>query len=190
MQDAIDFLLNLNIEAYVMVMIIFILSVIHPMISQPWSLLSVTVASIWFGIPLALLILWSGYILGMVLYYVVIRKIDEKYQFKKHPKFQKAIKWLDNTPGYQHAVSLGAPLVPTYLIKMMMPLSEKSFKSYMGVMIGAYIILTTSNVLLYYGIFVEALLGPRSWITFIILFILIISMYVISYNNQQKVRES
>jgi len=38
MQDAIDFLLNLNIEAYVMVMIIFILSFIHPMISQPWSL--------------------------------------------------------------------------------------------------------------------------------------------------------
>lgn len=190
MQDAIDFLLNLNIETYVMVMIIFILSIIHPMISQPWSFMTVTVASIWFGIPVALLILWSGYIIGMVLYYVIIRKLNEKYQFKKYPKFQKAIKWLDDTPGYQHAISLGTPLVPTYLIKMMMPLSEKSFISYMAVMIGAYIILTTSNVLLYYGIFVEALLGPQSWITFIILFILIITMYVISYKYQQKVKVS
>jgi uncharacterized membrane protein YdjX (TVP38/TMEM64 family) len=188
MQDAIDFLLQLNIETYVMVMIIFVLSIIHPMISQPWSLMTVTVASLWFGIPLALLMLWSGYILGMVFYYLIIRKIDRKYHFKKHSKFQKAIKWLDETPGYQHAISLGAPLVPTYLIKMMMPLSEKSFKSYMGVMIGAYVILTVSNVLLYYGIFVEAIFGERSWMTFLILFMFIVLMYGISYKNKQKVR--
>lgn len=61
MQDAIDFLLNLELHVLWMVMIIFLLSVIHPMISQPWSLLSVTVASIWFGIPLALIILLIKY---------------------------------------------------------------------------------------------------------------------------------
>lgn len=63
MQDAIDLLLNLNIPLFWMITIIFVLSVIHPMISQPWSLLSLTVVSIWFGISLALLILWSGYLL-------------------------------------------------------------------------------------------------------------------------------
>lgn len=63
MQDAIDLLLNLNIPLFWMIRIIFVLSVIHPMISQPWSLLSLTVVSIWFGISLALLILWSGYLL-------------------------------------------------------------------------------------------------------------------------------
>lgn len=75
MQDAIDFLLNLNIPLFWMIMIIFFLSVIHQMISQPWSLLSVTVASIWFGIPVALVILWSGYLTGMVLYYILIKRL-------------------------------------------------------------------------------------------------------------------
>ena len=186
MQDAIDFLLNLNIPLFWMIMIIFFLSVIHQMISQPWSLLSVTVASIWFGIPVALVILWSGYLTGMVLYYILIKKMEQTYHFEKHEKFIKARNWLRETPSYQHAISLGTPLVPTYFIKMMMPLSEPSFKSYMGVMIGAYVILTISNVLLYYGIFVEALLGERAWITFIILFIFIVTMYIMSHQNRKK----
>jgi uncharacterized protein (DUF983 family) len=58
----------------------------------------------------------------------------------------------------------------------------------MGVMIGAYVILTVSNVLLYYGIFVEAIFGERSWMTFLILFMFIVLMYGISYKNKQKVR--
>lgn len=186
MQDAIDLLLNLNIPLFWMITIIFVLSVIHPMISQPWSLLSVTVASIWFGIPLALLILWSGYLTGMVLYYFLIKKLDQTYHFEKHEKFIKARNWLRETPSYQHAISLGTPLVPTYFIKMMMPLSELNFKRYMGVMIGSYIILTTANVLLYYGIFVEALLGERAWITFIILFMFIMMMYYLSHQNRKK----
>jgi hypothetical protein len=185
MQAAIDFLLNVNIPVFYMGVIIFVLSIIHPMISQPWSLLSVTVASIWFGIPTALIILWSGYLLGMLLYYVLIRALNHKYHFKKNPKFKHAIQWLDDTPGFQHAISLGAPLIPTYVIKMMMPLSEKSFLNYMSVMVGAYVILTISNVLLYYGIFVEALLGPRSWITFLILTLFITGMYVYSYQKKR-----
>lgn len=185
MQDAIDFLLNLNMPLFWMIGIMFILAVIHPIISQPWSLLSVTVASIWFGIPIALVILWSGYLLGMVLYYVLIKKIDQTYHFEKHAKFIKARNWLRETPSYQHAISLGTPLVPTYFIKMMMPLSEPSFKRYMAVMMGAYVILTISNVLLYYGIFVEALLGDRAWITFLILFGLILAMYVVSHKKRK-----
>jgi len=181
MQDAIDFLLNLELHVLWMVMIIFLLSVIHPMISQPWSLLSVTVASIWFGIPLALMILWSGYVVGMIGYYFIIKRFNQKYQWTTYPKFKKAVNWLEMTPAYQHAIALGTPLVPTYVIKMMLPLTEKSFYHYMLVMVGSYVLLTISNVLLYYGIFVEALLGPRSWITFIILFLLIISMYVITH---------
>lgn len=181
MQEAIDFLLNLELHVMWMVFIIFTLSVIHPMISQPWSLLSVTVASIWFGIPLALVVLWSGYLIGMIGYYFIIKRFNQKYQWTTYPKFKKAVKWLEMTPAYQHAISLGTPLVPTYVIKMMLPLTEKSFYHYMCVMIGSYVLLTISNVLLYYGIFVEALLGPRSWITFIILFILIVTMYVITH---------
>ncbi len=69
---------------------------------------------------------------------------------------------------------------------MMMPLSEPNFKRYMGVMIGAYVILTISNVLLYYGIFVEALLGPRFWLTFMILFMFIVTMYIMSHQNRKK----
>ena len=69
---------------------------------------------------------------------------------------------------------------------MMMPLSEPSFKRYMAVMMGSYVILTISNVLLYYGIFVEALLGERAWITFIILFLFIVTMYIMSHQNRKK----
>ena len=68
MQDAIDFLLNLNIPLFWMIGIMFILAVIHPIISQPGRILTVTVARIWFVITIDLVILLIGYLLGIVLY--------------------------------------------------------------------------------------------------------------------------
>lgn len=177
MQAVMDYLTSLPLTTLEMVLIIAFLSFIHPTISQPWSLLSISLSMIWLGEVLGIAVAFFFYVLGMIAYYFLILSIEKKVQLEKKPKLIPIFKWLKETASYKHMIAVGIPLVPTYFIKMLLPISEKPFMKYMSVMIGAYIFLTFMNVLLYYGIFVSVLMGEASWITFIVFVIFIIVMY-------------
>jgi hypothetical protein len=114
---------------------------------------------------------------------------ESKLHTKRFSKFQQALIWLDHTPLYKHTIALGTPLVPTYAIKVMLVLG-KGFKHYMVALVLSYVLLTGFNVLLYYGIFVELLLGSYAWISFMILCGAIIVLYIIPTKKKQKVLEN
>lgn len=177
-----NLILNVEVTHVVMGIILIVLAVIHVLISQPLSFLSLSVGAIWFGLPVTLLLLGIGYMMGMILFYVIIIKIEGSLQTKKHQKFQKALLWLDETPLYKHTIALGTPLVPTYAIKVMLVLG-KNFGHYMIAMGLSYVMLTIINVLLYQGIFVEALLGSQTIVTFVILTGMIIGLYLLPHKN-------
>jgi len=181
MQTALDYLLQLPLSTLEYIIIIGVLSFIHPMISQPWSLLSISLSMIWFGEVVGILIAFSFYVLGMIAYFIIIKNIERKYDLVNKPKLRPVIRWLKETPSYKHAIAVGIPLVPTYFIKMLLPITEDTFIKYMMTMISAYVFLTTMNVLLYYGIFVSAIMGNASWITFIVFTIFIVLLYVSSH---------
>lgn len=181
MQAALDYLLQLPLSTIEFFIIIAVLSFIHPMISQPWSLLSITLSMIWFGELVGILIAFSFYVLGMIVYYGIIKSIEKKYELETKPKLKPIFKWLKATPSYKHMIAVGIPLVPTYFIKMMLPITEDTFLKYMITMMGAYVFLTAMNVLLYYGIFVSAILGEGSWMTFLIFSVFIVLLYVSSH---------
>jgi hypothetical protein len=159
-----------------MIGLLFILAIIHVLVSQPLSFLSVSLGGLTLGIPLTLLVLGLGYGMGILIFYVLIIKFESKLNTKRFIKFQKALNWLDRTPLYKHTIALGTPLVPTYAIKVMLVLG-KSFKNYALASIFSYVLLTFFNVLLYYGIFVELLMGSYVWLSFIVLCSLIIVLY-------------
>lgn len=181
MQQTMEYLTSLPLTQLEMVLIIAGLSFIHPFISQPWSLLSVSLSMIWLGEAIGIFVAFTFYILGMIGYYGLVQLIEKKYKLEENARLKKVFAWLKSTPSYKHAIAVGIPLVPTYFIKMLLPISEKPFLKYMVVMMSAYLFLTSVNVLLYYGIFVSVLMGEATWITFIVFVILIILMYTSSH---------
>lgn len=185
MQAVMDYLMNLPLSQIEMVLIVAGLSFIHPFISQPWSLLSISLSMIWLGEIVGIAVAFSFYTLGIIMYYILIQTIEKKYKLEERPKLVGVFKWLKETPSYKHAIAVGIPLVPTYFIKMLLPISERPFSKYMLVMLSAYAFLSSVNVLLYYGIFVSALMGDASWITFIVFVIIIILMYLSTHIKNQ-----
>ena len=181
MQAAMDYLTNLPLTQLEMILIIASLSFIHPFISQPWSLLNISLSMIWFGELPGIILAFIFYVLGMIGYYGLIQVIEKKYKLEENKRLIPIFKWLKETPSYKHAIAVGIPLVPTYFIKMLLPISEKPFLKYMAVMVSAYAFLTSVNVILYYGIFVSVLMGDATWITFIVFVLLIVIMYMSSH---------
>jgi len=153
----------------------------------------VSLSIIWLGEMLGIVVAFSFYTLGMIMYYILIQTIEKKYKLEKRPKLVAVFKWLKETPSFKHAIAVGIPLVPTDFIKMLLPISERSFSEYMFVMLSAYAFLTSVNVLLYYGIIVSALMGDASWITFIVFVMIIILMYMsthIKIGGSSKIKET
>lgn len=184
--NILNFIYNLSYHPLLIVGILFLLAIIHVLISQPMSFLTFSFGAIRFGIPFTLIILGSGYIIGSFLFYVLFNRFESKLNMKRFPSFFKALTWLEHTPLLSHIIALGTPLVPTYAIKVMLALSSKPFKHYFFAMLSSYVLLTGFNVLLYYGIFETAFLGEDSIITFVILTFLVLLMYGLNYRFNKK----
>ena len=180
MQQILDWILNLDPNLTEQLIIVLILGIMHPIISQPASIVSISLAIIFFGFPLGIPYLFLTYLIGIVIYYFLIKTLNKKYQFHKRPKMKPAFEWLESTPGYKHSIALGLPLVPTYVIKLALPMSEKSFIDYLKIMIGSYLLLMTCYISLYYGVLVVLLTGEISYLTGFILIIFVLFMYFAS----------
>jgi len=180
MQEIFEFIRQLDLSILQISLIVMFLGFIHPIISQPAYTLSVTMTIFYLGLFKGICVLLFSSILGIAAYYFLVRFLAHKLNLVKHPKINKALAWISKTPGYKHSISLGLPLVPTYFIKLALPISKKSFKQYMLIMIGSYIVLLGFNISFYYGILVIFFTGRFTYITFIVLVIFIIFLYTIN----------
>ena len=177
MQSLIESIQSLDINLISKIMIIVGFGVVHALISQPWSVVGVSISIYFFGPILGITTLFMSYTIGNILYYFIVLRIDV-YLNHKYPRWLiKGLSWVKRNPSYKHMISIGLPLVPTSFIKASLPISTQSLKRFMKIITGSYVILTTFNILIYYGFLVSIFQGEFSFITLIVLCIFLVLLY-------------
>lgn len=106
------------------------------------------------GIPLGYGILLLGNILGILLLYGMIHGLRHlSHDALLHKKVSQTIlQWINNTVTWRHIIVIGMPSVPTYPIKIALPLSSMTFVKYFRTLLGSYLFLYAANSLLYFGL--------------------------------------
>jgi len=161
------------------IIIIIIFGVMHPIFENPLSLLNMALAFSILGIPLGLLVIFSANLVGIVLLYYLALKFNEKSNnvlFRKKIS-EKVLKWIQNTDTWRHILVIGVPMVPTYPIKIAVPLSKVGFKKYLITLVGAYLFLYFGNFLIYFGILGFITENIPNYISFILLSIFVVYVY-------------
>jgi hypothetical protein len=181
MQSLIESIQSLDVNTLTKFIIVLSIGIIHALISQPWSVVGVSISIYFFGPILGLSTLFMSYAIGNILFFYIILKIDQ-HSNHKYPKWLlKGLSWIKKNPSYKHMISIGLPLVPTFFIKASLPIATKSLKKFMMIVTGAYVILTFFNVLIYYGFLVSIFQGEFSYITLIILILFLVVLYFANY---------
>lgn len=180
MQQLFDWITQMNLSFIEISAVILILGIIHPIISQPMHTLSVTLTIYYFGPIQGIILLFMANLIGIILYYFIVNGLNNKIHLENHPKLKPAFNWLTRTRGYKHSIAVGLPLVPTYFIKLALPISDKRFIDYFFIMTGSYIILFSFNISFYYGILVIFFTGELTIVTFIVFVVFIIFLYTIN----------
>jgi len=135
--------------------IVFVFAVMHPMFELPASVLNLTLSISILGIGFGFVFVIFGNVIGLLLLYVLSNTVHQKtnnYLYKKRVS-SKILLWIKNTSMIKHAIVIGAPLIPTYPIKIGVAFSDITFKKYIYTMGLAYTILYIGNSLIYFGIF-------------------------------------
>jgi len=154
---AIDFQLYVNMALEFLgdygFLIVILFGVLHPLFENPLSLFTLALAVTILGIPLGYIFLALSNLIGILLLYVIANQFNHS---SNHVLFKKKIsdkflKWIRDTPTWKHIIVIGVPFIPTYPIKLAVPLSNVGFKKYLITLCGAYAFLFFGNTLLYFG---------------------------------------
>lgn len=159
--------------------IVIIFGIVHPVLENPLALFNLTLAITLLGIPMGYAVIFASNIIGILLLYVLATKFNQKtndFLFKKRVS-NTALEWIQNTPVWKHIVVIGVPMIPTYPIKIAVPLSKVGFKKYMFTLIGAYVFLILGNTLIYFGIAGLISNVIPNYVSFILLLLLILYIY-------------
>ena len=134
--------------------LILLFGIAHPLTENPWSFLTMSIAITVLGIPLGYGTLLFGNIVGILLLYVIMHSIRKwSKDALLHKKVSKAVlDWINQTETWRHVIVIGMPSIPTYPIKIALPLSKMTFQKYFFTLLGSYLFLYIGNTLLYYGI--------------------------------------
>ena len=159
--------------------IIIIFGIMHPLFENPLSLLNLAIAFSILGIPLGFLVVFSSNLIGIVLLYYFALKFNEKsHNFLNQKKVSsKVLNWIRSTPTWKHIIVIGMPMVPTYPIKVALPLSEVGFYKYMLTIVGAYLFLYFGNFLIYFGLVGFITENIPNYVSFILLSIFVVYIY-------------
>ena len=167
--------------------IVIVFGIAHPIFENPLALFNLTLAITLLGIPLGYLVVFVSNLIGIVILYVLATKFNEKsndFLFKKKVS-KSALDWIRNTPLWKHIVVIGVPMIPTYPIKLAVPLSKVGFKKYMITLVGAYLFLFFGNSLIYFG--VAGLISSiiPNYVSIILLVLLVLYIYFGKYLFQK-----
>ena len=133
--------------------IVIVFGILHPIIDNPWSFFTMSLSITLLGIPLGYSILIISNIVGIILVYLVLKRIDkrtDKYLYNKKVS-GKALKWLETTETWRHVIVIGLPLLPTFFLKLAFPFTKLSFKKYFTTVLGSYVFLYSIYSLVYFG---------------------------------------
>ena len=135
--------------------VVLLFSFMHPLTENPWSLFTLSLALTALGVIQGYLLIITGYLIGVVVLYVLVRFIHQKSdcRFMKLKGAKKVLNWVASTSTLRHILVIGMPNIPTYPIKISLPLTTMSFTKYIITLMGSYLFLTIMNSLLYFGIF-------------------------------------
>ncbi|AIO19096.1 hypothetical protein KQ51_01219 [Candidatus Izimaplasma bacterium HR1] len=158
--------------------IVIIFGLLHPIIDNPWAFFTMSLSFTLLGFQLGFLLLIVSNILGIIILFIFIKKIDnrtEHYLYKKKVSGY-VLKWLESTPSWKHIIVIGLPLVPTFFLKIAFPFTTLSFKRYFITVLGAYMFLYSIYTLVYFGLlsFITDNIPEYVGILLIILFTVIV----------------
>lgn len=159
--------------------IVIVFGIIHPLLENPLALFNFTLGIALMGIPIGVAVVFISNIIGILLLYYFTRMVNEKSNnFLNRKKVSGTIlNWVNKTEMWKHIVVIGVPLIPTYPIKLAVPLSGVPFKKYMITLVGAYIFLYIGNSLIYFGVLGFISSTIPNWISFLLLSILVLYIY-------------
>lgn len=160
-------------------LLVIVFGIVHPILENPLALFNLSLAIALLGIPLGYAVVFGSNVIGILILYVLATKFNEKsndFLFRKNVS-SKALEWIKHTPLWKHIVVIGVPMIPTYPIKVAVPLSKVSFQKYMVTLVGAYVFLFFGNTLIYFGI--AGLISNiiPNYVSFILLVILVLYIY-------------
>lgn len=158
-----------------LIILIIVFGILHPLTENPWSFFTLSIAIPVVGIPLAFIIILLSNLVGSILLYGIVRSLHKKkdYVLQSKKYIGGALNWIATTPMYKHIIVIGLPTVPTYPIKLALPLSSISFQRYIITIFGSYLFLMIANSLLYFGVFgtIYEQIPPWLGVTFLIVFV-------------------
>ena len=174
--------------------IVIIFGIVHPITENPLSLFNLSLAIGILGIPLGYALVFVSNLIGIIILYVLATKFNEKsndFLFRKKVS-KSALDWIKGTPTWKHIVVIGVPMIPTYPIKLAVPLSKVGFKKYMITLVGAYLFLFFGNTLIYFGVVGLITEVVPSYVSFILLLTLVVYIYFGKYlfNKDKQVKEA
>jgi len=164
------------------VLLIFVLSILHPTVEGPAALLLLTILTILIdSIWLASLILLVGFSIGFSLFYVLVHYLHQKNnsQLERFIPTKKAIEWVKQQPTWKHIIVIGMPLVYTYPLRIAFTIQHKRFLPFWWETFLQYAFLTIGNLLLYFGVIEFIFWDIPLWGISLILILLSISIYLI-----------
>lgn len=159
--------------------IVIVFGIIHPILENPLSLFNLALAISLLGIGLGYIVVFASNLIGiLILYYIVyrIKKRSGEAIFEKKVA-EKVLTWIRNTDTWRHIIVIGVPMIPTYPIKIAVPLSGMGFKKYMVTLVGAYLFLFFGNTLIYFGILGFITDNIPNYVSFILLSVFAIYIY-------------
>jgi len=134
--------------------IILLLAILHPLTENPWSFLTMSIGLRILGIPLGYGTIFLGNIIGIILLYLIFHGIHQKTNYIAQQKkiSKKVLEWVEQAETWRHIVVIGMPMIPTYPVKIALPLSNMSFRKYFLTLLGSYAFLYSAYSLLYFGL--------------------------------------
>ena len=159
--------------------IVIIFGIIHPILENPLSLFNLALAISLLGIGLGYIVVFLSNLIGIVILYILVDKFKKRSSgvlFKKDVA-EKVLTWIRNTDTWRHIIVIGVPMIPTYPIKVAVPMSGVGFKKYMITLVGAYLFLFFGNTLIYFGMLGIITNNIPNYISFILLFGFVIYIY-------------
>ena len=89
--------------------IVILFGLLHPIIDNPWAFFTMTLSFTLLGVPLGFLLLIISNIIGIVILYLFIKRIDNKTEHFLYKKKISgvALRWLEETPTWKHMIVIG-----------------------------------------------------------------------------------
>lgn len=159
--------------------IVIVFGIAHPILENPLSLFNLALAITLLGTGLGYIVVFVSNIIGILILYFLVMKFRDKYQeaIEEKKMADKALMWIKNTAIWRHIIVIGVPMVPTYPIKVAVPLSGVGFKKYMITLVGAYLFLFFGNTLIYYGVLGIVTDNIPNYVSFILLSLFVVYIY-------------